>query len=198
MNRPIHAPEARQRGAILVVVLMFLTVLTVLAVAAFSTGAAEEKMARNIRDHNIAFQAAEAALQDARMDLLGQGPTAKRRSIDTTSAFTANCDAGLCTKWDVTKTPYWTDTDSSASKWANGVKYGTYTGRLLVLKTDANALSTGVARKPEYLIEYVSTSGADITYRLTARAWGATARTSDADTAPPPATVMLQEEVVVN
>lgn len=198
MKPRLPGPASRQRGAILVVVLMFLTVLTILAVAAFSSGAAEEKMARNIRDHNIAFQAAEAALQDARMDLLGLGSSGTKRTIDTTSNFTTECTAGLCAKWNVAQTPYWLDTNASASKWANAVKYGTYTGRLLVLKTDANALSTGVARKPEYLIEYVSTSGADITYRLTARAWGATAKTSDADTAPPPATVMLQEEVVLN
>ena len=71
-----------QRGAILVVVLLFMTILTILGISALSTGVLEEKMARNSRDYNIALQAAEAVLQDARYDLQGRqtmelGPESK-------------------------------------------------------------------------------------------------------------------------
>ncbi len=52
----------RQRGVALVMALVFLLLLTILGVAALNTTSLEEKMANNVKDRNLAFQAAESAL----------------------------------------------------------------------------------------------------------------------------------------
>lgn len=52
-----------QRGAVLVVGLIFLALLTLIGVAAYSVLTQEERMAGNARDRLRAFEAAEAALR---------------------------------------------------------------------------------------------------------------------------------------
>jgi len=60
----------RQRGAVLVVSLLMLLVMTVLGIAAMQMTRFEERMAGNSRDINIAFQGAEAGLRDGEQRLL--------------------------------------------------------------------------------------------------------------------------------
>ena len=52
-----------QRGAVLIVALVLLLVLTVLGTASMRDTSMEERMAGNFRDHNAALQAAETALR---------------------------------------------------------------------------------------------------------------------------------------
>lgn len=52
-----------QTGAALFVCLMLLTILTILGLSSVSTTTLEEKMAGNIRNKHMSFQAAEAALR---------------------------------------------------------------------------------------------------------------------------------------
>ena len=59
----------RQGGAILIVTLLFLVILTMLGVTAMTGTTMEERMAGNTRDSQLALQAAEAALRDARRDI---------------------------------------------------------------------------------------------------------------------------------
>lgn len=54
----------KQQGAVLAVALIFLLVLTLLGVSSMKSTLLEEKMAGNMRDQSLAFQAAEAALRD--------------------------------------------------------------------------------------------------------------------------------------
>lgn len=54
-----------QRGAVLIVALIMLLVLTILGVAALQGSNMEERMAGNMHDRNLAFQAAETGLLDA-------------------------------------------------------------------------------------------------------------------------------------
>jgi len=65
MDRQNHKPAAAQRqvGAALMVSLMILLVLTLVGIASMSTTILEEKMAGGVRNQNLAFQAAEAALR---------------------------------------------------------------------------------------------------------------------------------------
>src|SRR5688572_33183181 len=65
MKRQDH----RERGAVLIVALLFLVMLTMLGITAMTGTTMEERMAGNARDNSVAFQAAEAALRDARRDL---------------------------------------------------------------------------------------------------------------------------------
>lgn len=55
---------SNQRGAALIVALIFLLVLTLLGVGAMRSTNLQERMAGNLRDSNLAFQAAESALRD--------------------------------------------------------------------------------------------------------------------------------------
>ena len=54
-----------QAGAVLVVSLIFLLVLTIVGVAAMQNTTLEEKMAGNVKDRNLAFQNAESAIREA-------------------------------------------------------------------------------------------------------------------------------------
>ncbi len=58
------AVQARQQGAVLVVSLILLLVMTILGVSSMSSTTMQERMAGNLRDNNLAFQAAESALRD--------------------------------------------------------------------------------------------------------------------------------------
>jgi type IV pilus assembly protein PilX len=59
---PSRSP-LRQQGAGLVVGLIILVVLTLLGVQAMRSNVSQERMASNMRERNVAFQAAEAALR---------------------------------------------------------------------------------------------------------------------------------------
>lgn len=63
----IFNPNGRkkQKGSVLAVSLIFLLVLTILALAGTKTTLLEEKMASNIKNKNLAFQAAETTLRSA-------------------------------------------------------------------------------------------------------------------------------------
>ena len=54
-------PQA-QRGAALVVSLIILMIMTIIGVSSMQSTTLEERMAGNMRDQNLAFQSAEAAL----------------------------------------------------------------------------------------------------------------------------------------
>jgi len=51
-----------QRGAVLVVSLIILLIMTIIGVSSMKNTTLEERMAGNMRDQNLAFQSAEAAL----------------------------------------------------------------------------------------------------------------------------------------
>ncbi|HET7369532.1 MAG TPA: pilus assembly protein [Gammaproteobacteria bacterium] len=55
----------REKGVVLVISLIMLLVLTLLGLAATRNTSLQQSMARNLRDHQRAFEAAEAALRDA-------------------------------------------------------------------------------------------------------------------------------------
>jgi len=97
----------RKSGAVLIISLIILLLLTLIGVTAIQTTSLEEKMAGNLRNQNLAFQAAETALRagETRLnsattltfDNVGTGgfysvsstiPTAS--AILTTSFWTAN------------------------------------------------------------------------------------------------------------
>jgi type IV pilus assembly protein PilX len=76
----------KQSGAVLVVSLIMLLLLTLIGVAGTQVSGLEEKMANNSRDQNLSFQAAEAALRAAEEMVL---------SKDTTAEFLSSLESGL-------------------------------------------------------------------------------------------------------
>ena len=72
MNR-LKFNECRQdqQGFVLLTALAFMIVLTVILLSTVNVSSSDEKIARNSRDKDIAFAAAEAALRDAEIYISG-------------------------------------------------------------------------------------------------------------------------------
>ena len=169
----------RQEGAILVIALLFLVLLTIIGISSISSVTLEERMAGNLREQTTAFQAAESALRDAEIDLEKDiGGTGNRDPMTVATHFANDCSGaftvGLC-KQPAAPPGTWQTEIVTASAWnwtdANKtVAYGTYTG---------SAAVAGVVRPPRYVIEYLeekddsSTAPPTRFFRITARGWGA-------------------------
>jgi type IV pilus assembly protein PilX len=154
-----------QKGAALIVSLIILVLMTLLGLSSISTSSLEEKMTANLRDHELAFQAAEIALRDAekRISAFVTEPIATQ---DGSNENTWNTNA-----MDPTPTnaaPWWLERD--AAWWsANGV---------------ASVNVANVATPPRYIIEELVFDNDDenkgtgspvdgiVHYRITARGTG--------------------------
>lgn len=149
----------QQHGAALVTSLIILLVLTVLGVSAMSTSSLEELMAGNLRDQNLSFQAAEAALQDGERYIDGWGgtPPGATSSGDNNGVYTQDA-FGLYefTAFDTTNV------------WNNAVAttYGTDTGIAISDLGDVQAL-------PMYIIEEEDFVAKDASFRSQAQREGA-------------------------
>ena len=64
-----RSARSRQQGAVLYISLILLLILTIIGVAASRLQTGEAVMARNDHNHQLAMQAAEAALRDAEINL---------------------------------------------------------------------------------------------------------------------------------
>jgi type IV pilus assembly protein PilX len=186
-------PACRQQGLALFMVLVFLTILTMLALTAIQGAALGERMARNQSDRTLAMQAAEAALRDAELDLRtlrADGSICRPGSVGCRSiedyapwengyAFQPTCPSGLCdgAVTQALPTKIW---EPGSALWRNAVTYGTYT------KPAGQATRTfpAVARQPQYLIEkFLMQDGAEIGtsafyFRITARGYGGSSDTA--------------------
>lgn len=189
----------RSRGFSLIVVLLMLLVVTVLALGAAQTSLVSERGARNDRDTEVAFQAAEAALLDAESDVLGPNDNARQRlclfSSRDIAAFAAGCGAGgdrqgLCAPVEPGSEPAWTSADFSADA-GTSVAYGAFTGQTYLGGGGGAAASRRAgalpARAPRYIVEAVrshggwqadqlqsaSAEGARYLFRVTAIGYGA-------------------------
>jgi len=81
MNRHLQSrsplnPASRHDGSALIVSLLILVVMTLIGITAVSTSGLEERMAGNVRDDQVAFQAAEIALRGAEADIENLASTA--------------------------------------------------------------------------------------------------------------------------
>lgn len=167
-----------QNGVALVLTLTILLILTLIGVASIQTTSMQERMSRNFRDANMAFQAAEAAIAEAetyieRISTIDSFP----EEPDIEDALSEACSAGLCTSTD------------GRSRWqqSNGVvdwsDSSTYIESTTVLGSQAQS---------KYVVEYVAkvdieqdtlnignvgeggTSGRSHVFRVTARGIGGT------------------------
>lgn len=152
---------ARQQGFSLIVVLLILVVATVLGVAAAQLSLVNERSARNDRDTEIAFQAAEAALIDAEIDVLGPNVSARQRlclfNRQDVTPFVVGCGGvgeqqGLCAPSEPGTDPAWMTADFSLDD-TRSVAYGTFTG-----KTYPSG-EAATARAPRYIVEAVRSRG---------------------------------------
>lgn len=162
---------ANECGAILFVSLILLIVLTLIGVTALRVSTMEERMAGNMRDRAIAFQAAEAALRAAEK-LLGDGaPTA----IGTYTG--SSCTKGVFIL--VSNVPYFVSVtghtwDGSSVAFWNGWPWSSsncyYTDNINL--TDFDKIGKPI-ETPRYVIEEMpAVSSGGKSYRVTAMGYG--------------------------
>ena len=179
--------RAAQRGVSLVIVMIVLTIVSLLGVAGIQISTLSERGARNDRDQQVAWQAAEAALLDAEYDMFDATISTRSPTFlnGDTTAFLAGCansgsNKGLCALVSAGK-PAWLTVDFNAvSAAASTTGFGDFTGRTF------NAGSQGIqpAKAPRYVIEPIRdrTGGSDsrnlstqtpkYVYRVTAIGFG--------------------------
>ncbi|WP_018954728.1 pilus assembly PilX family protein [Thioalkalivibrio sulfidiphilus] len=150
--------RSNQQGSALAIALVFLLLLTLIGVTAMQTTTLQERMAGNVRDRSLAFQAAEAALREGEAFL---SQAALPQFNNTGGLLAPLNNPGMVTTWE-------------AHNWAANSRL--YTGNL-----------PGVAEQPRYVIEElppVQTAGDTArfgalpevgVYRVTARGVGGTA-----------------------
>ena len=158
----------RQGGATLLVTLVFVIVLSLLGIGAAQNNSFQELMGGNTRDRELAFEAAEAALNDARPVIDGW-----RTTPATLPIFTGTVTNGL--SLHVATNPNGADWWNAAAQWPN------YREPTL---SDARAI-----KKPQYRIERMPDVGATKHFRVTARGFGA------AGTAANPTTIVILQAI---
>jgi type IV pilus assembly protein PilX len=166
MKSKIIASIQHQSGVVMLVSLIMLLLLTIIGLTGSKVTGLEEKMAGNMRDKNLAFQAAESALKE------GEAAVTNGNAFNCTNGrfqqMDINCDA---TK---EATPAWEGVD-----WAGTKTVNTADDAVLYSNGDLN-----LDVNPAYIIEDMGLRDADgdgdktdagvdqHVYRVTARATG--------------------------
>ena len=185
MNAPLHPvfySYTRQGGFSLITTLILLVVVSMLGITASQMVLMSERTSRFDRDSQVAFQAAEAALVDAELDIQGPNISGVQRMAIFESKnkvnFTLGCGTstlrGLCAQALPPQKPVWYQvdfTDESAN--AKTVKFGEFTGRQFAV--GATGIRPEIA--PRYIVEVIpdptpAASPADVLYRITAMGFG--------------------------
>jgi type IV pilus assembly protein PilX len=155
----------RQTGAVLMVSLLVLILLTLLGLTAIRAGTVQERIAGNTRNLDVAFQAAEAALREA------------EDRLDNPSVPLTNGSVTGWYHWSLAPAPAW----KAPATWdaSGNIDY--------TLGADAG---WSVARAPEFAVEELppmpDTGGSldgsapvseDVMYRISARGFGGNTNT---------------------
>jgi type IV pilus assembly protein PilX len=153
----------KQCGSVLAIALIFLLLMTLLGVTAMRTTTMQERMAGNVRDRNLAFQAAEVALREGERFIVAN-PAATYSNAD---GLYQPPGAGEHNHWDVID---WL---------ADGTS-----------RVTSDSLDD-VTRQPRYIIEEMAAGSTEIpasveadepltetrAYRVTAMGWGGNTNT---------------------
>jgi type IV pilus assembly protein PilX len=184
MSARLHSrPASRaqgQRGFILVTGLLFLVVMTLLALAMFRSTGLMDRISANARDKQRSFEAAESALQYAEWWLNNNDPGTTTKPCTTLDSGDTVAAIHVCS------TPLQSDYLTAAT-WTGGF---TYTPPNLTVPAVNAAVGGQVSstdstsdvvyyKLPGFYVEYVgvsSTKGGNV-YRLTAYGYGGDANT---------------------
>jgi type IV pilus assembly protein PilX len=153
----VHNAARRERGATLIIALVFLVIMAMLGVTVANVTSLQEKMAGNTRDRDLALQAAEAALRDAQIRL------ATDVGFRTAAIPWNPADAARANDDDFWEACF---TTNAAPCIAADTK-----GPLQGLPSEG---SGAIAAAPEYIVERRPDDGATQVYRVTVRAVGGT------------------------
>ncbi len=156
-NAILHSNFAYQSGAVLIISLIMLLLLTLIGTTSMQSTLLEEKMAGNMRQRNLAFQAAEAALRDAEQFIQSENVAFNPLKLNGGPFQGNSCSSGLC--------PTPTATSVSFNWTGNGRLYN-------------GTISSELFQQPRYIIELISTEPSTdssriyATFRISAFAWG--------------------------
>lgn len=147
-----HSPiECDQRGASLILVLLVLMIVSLLGIGAAQIALMGEKGSRNDSNFQMAWQSAEAALQEAEVDMRS-GTRQALFAPNTKNAFLDGCGStgnskGLCNP-AISGKPVWLTADLSSTS-SPASEFGDFTSRVF------NSGTAGIqpARKPKYVVE---------------------------------------------
>jgi len=132
--------KCKQQGAVLIVSMVMLILLTLIGITGVGTSSLEEKMASNARDKDLAFQAAEAALREGE-NFLNTVIVSPAAAFNGTTNGLYPTGAVATTLFDVSAN--WDNTNSLAYPDPN----------LNSVKLNA------VTSQPRYIIEYLGEMG---------------------------------------
>lgn len=175
----------KQQGFVFVTGLVFLVVITLLGVTSMKTSTMEERMAGNLRDRNLALQAAEMGLRYAEQHIRDNDPgTNVPNPINGVTDFDAACTNGLCYYGAGDPAPGEPSAAITAYAWTTNCTPDcpiVYTAGNTFITNGftytAPALPADVLAPPTYLIEGVIKTppghNARYYYRITVRAQGA-------------------------
>ena len=167
-----------QRGASLIMVMLILIVVSVLGVGSAQISLMSERGARNERDLQVAWQSAEAALNDAEIEMFPNGAGTRKSAFSNATSFVQDCgvagnSVGLCAL-NLTGKPAWLTANLEGAG-ANTVRFGAFTGRTFA----AGGPGIQPEQAPRYVIEIIPDPGAvdlsdpsAVLYRVTAIGFG--------------------------
>ncbi len=168
---------SHERGSVLVLALVLLVILTLLGLSGMETATLEERMAGNVRNKQLSFNAAETALRG--------GEAFLATTVGNTRPNATNSSPGSSEVWE-DNAP---DPNSSVDRfWWNEATGAWWDGSSVSVTYDADSsgdTSHLVAQQPQYLIEelYSQEAGGSLVggytaaprryfYRITARGMG--------------------------
>lgn len=177
-HRLLHRTPPREQGAVLAIGLLILVVMTLIGVTAMTTTSLENKMAGNLKDWNLALQAAEGGLRDAETDVATTNRVSGlTNAVVNCAPVSASEQDGQCIAAAGASNSIWQTidwTDSAPTKYY--VTYGSKTG------ASGYTSAEGYATPPRYIIEPVPDFGKPgksldfptptKTFRLTAVGYG--------------------------
>jgi type IV pilus assembly protein PilX len=173
MKKPrIHtATREAQHGAILIMCLIFLTILTLMAITSMDTSVTEERMAGNMQDYNQAFEAAELAMEDAETWLSSQLDMPTSNNLGTAEVWTEDGpdpDSDAVSWWAERDATWWNTNADAASGLQQVAQQPQYVIEEYYVSTDGQSLAQGTGEQPP----------TRILHRITARGVGSS---SDAE-----------------
>lgn len=159
-----------QRGAALIVSLLMLTVLSLLGISAMNSSTMQERMSSHLRDSQLAFESADAALRDSELWI-----DAQAEPLSPCNSVAVGCllfkPPALHSLDGAAGQPWWVTEDNS---WWQ--QYGhdfIDAGKNIEQTTaDPRAIIEQVERVPDSLVVGVAPQSSRIYYRITARGVG--------------------------
>lgn len=143
----------KQKGSIIIISLIMLALLTIIGLTGVRISNLEERMSGNFRDHELAFQSAEAALSEA--EAFVENTTFSTTDFQTgcsgTHCFSADCTNGLC--FDVSNFPSSgpaasSCTNSDTKPWQDWTLWADST------KVKTASTLTGTNSAAKYIVEF--------------------------------------------